>query len=214
MEPTIYKPSIYKGAGVYKNGGSGGGGGGETVEIGGKTYPVVTIGSQKWIGYNLDYAPDGVNIGGDGEISTPNAWYYSNNETYYGFNNKKYGLLYNHAAVEFISSILPPDLKVPEKSDIDELISYIGNNEGFKLKSPYDWNGGYGKDEFNFFALPSGLRNYSGTFQYVITGAYFWTNTLASTDFYYDFEIKANDYTIISNNYKTNSYSLRLLKTS
>lgn len=28
MEPTIYKPSIYKGAGIYKNGGGGGGGGG------------------------------------------------------------------------------------------------------------------------------------------------------------------------------------------
>lgn len=28
MEPTIYKPSIYKGAGIYKNGAGGGGGGG------------------------------------------------------------------------------------------------------------------------------------------------------------------------------------------
>ena len=27
MEPTIYKPSIYKGAGIYKNGAAGGGGG-------------------------------------------------------------------------------------------------------------------------------------------------------------------------------------------
>ena len=26
MEPTIYKPSIYKGAGIYKAGGAGGGG--------------------------------------------------------------------------------------------------------------------------------------------------------------------------------------------
>lgn len=28
MEPTIYKPSIYKGTGIYKNGANGGGGGG------------------------------------------------------------------------------------------------------------------------------------------------------------------------------------------
>lgn len=28
MEPTIYKPSIYKGAGIYKTGTEGGGGGG------------------------------------------------------------------------------------------------------------------------------------------------------------------------------------------
>lgn len=34
MEPTIYKPSIYKGAGIYKNGTSGGGGGGTvTMEL-------------------------------------------------------------------------------------------------------------------------------------------------------------------------------------
>lgn len=31
MEPTIYKPSIYKGAGIYKNGESGSGGGGGVV---------------------------------------------------------------------------------------------------------------------------------------------------------------------------------------
>ena len=37
MEPTIYKPSIYNGAGIYNNGAGGGGGGGgeETVTIGG-----------------------------------------------------------------------------------------------------------------------------------------------------------------------------------
>ena len=32
MEPTIYKPSIYNGAGIYKNGATGGGGGGEYIE--------------------------------------------------------------------------------------------------------------------------------------------------------------------------------------
>lgn len=31
MEPTIYKPSIYKGAGIYKIGSEGGGGGGDLV---------------------------------------------------------------------------------------------------------------------------------------------------------------------------------------
>lgn len=33
MEPTIYKPSIYKGAGVYNTGAEGGGGGGEIAAI-------------------------------------------------------------------------------------------------------------------------------------------------------------------------------------
>ena len=214
MEPTIYKPSIYKGAGIYKIGAEGGGGeGGETVEIDGKLYPVVTIGSQKWLGLNLDYAPVGVNIGGAGEIGTPNAWYYSDNEPYYGFDNKKYGLLYNHAALEFISNILPSYLKVPEKSDFETLISYIGNNEGDKLKSPYDWSNGYGKDEFNFFALPSGSRNTSGTFQYVNLVKYLWTQTRASTNFYYDLELDRTGNTNISNNYKNNAFSIRLLKT-
>lgn len=33
MEPTIYKPSIYKGAGIYKTGTEGGGGGGDNVFV-------------------------------------------------------------------------------------------------------------------------------------------------------------------------------------
>lgn len=214
MEPTIYKPTIYNAPTIYKTGaeGGGGGGGGETVEIGGKVYPVVTIGTQKWLGLNLDYAPDGINIGGAGEIYTPNAWYYSNNEPYYGFNNKKYGLLYNHAAIELISSILPPNFKVPEKSDFDILISYIGNNDGIKLKSPYDWSSGYGKDEFKFSALPSGLRNYNGSYLYISTNLFLWTKTLQSSEFYYDFELDNDGNTTISSNYKTNAFALRLLK--
>ena len=32
MEPTIYKPSIYKGAGIYNTGANGGGGGGDNYK--------------------------------------------------------------------------------------------------------------------------------------------------------------------------------------
>ena len=46
MEPTIYKPSIYNGNGIYKNGATGGGGGGvEGVEILGNLYKTKKIGN-------------------------------------------------------------------------------------------------------------------------------------------------------------------------
>lgn len=41
MEPTIYKPSIYKGAGVYKAGAEGGGGGVGPLIIDGQEYGVI-----------------------------------------------------------------------------------------------------------------------------------------------------------------------------
>ena len=61
MEPTIYKPSIYKGAGIYKNGDNGGGGGGGDlpeeyqkllyVYINGTADPIIN--SNSWI-YQFD----------------------------------------------------------------------------------------------------------------------------------------------------------------
>lgn len=184
MEPTIYKPSIYKGAGIYNNGaGGGGGGGGETVEIGGKVYPVVTMGSQKWITYNLDYIPAGVNVGGSGEISTPNAWYYNNNETLYGWNNKKYGLLYNFAAGEIVNSSLTDGWRVPSKSDYESLISFIGgNSEGKKIRSPYDWTTNLGEGLLNFNLLPGGLRWAHDSWQYVGTQAHLSSSTKSGSN--------------------------------
>lgn len=206
------KPAIYNAPSVYMLGGSGGGGGGETVEIAGKTYPVVTIGAQKWIGYNLDYVPDGVNVGGSGEISTPNAWYYSNNATRFGWNNKKYGLLYNFAAVNIVNSSLSDGWRVPSKPDLESFISFLGgSSEGKKIRSPYDWSSDLGEDLFNFSLLPCGLRWAHDAFQYIGTSAYLATTTTAGGNYFYQLELSGYSFNFSQIN-KASAFSIRLVK--
>ena len=53
MEPTIYKPSIYKGAGIYKTGAEGGGGGGYLPE-GYKKITYLETDGTSFCQYNLD----------------------------------------------------------------------------------------------------------------------------------------------------------------
>lgn len=202
------KQTIYKASGVYKEAG----GGGETVEIGGKVYPVVTMGSQKWIAYNLDYVPAGVNVGGSGEISTPNAWYYNNNETLYGWNNKKYGLLYNFAAGEIVNASLTDGWRVPSKNDYESLISFLGGNgEGKKIRSPYDWTLDLGEGLLNFNLLPGGLRWGHDSWQYIGIGAYLSTRTTAD---YNRFKILSlSVYTFSWNEISQSSaFTIRLVK--
>lgn len=207
-------PTIHNGESIYNTGaGGGGGGGGETVEIDSKTYPVVTMGSQKWIAYNLDYVPAGVTIGGSGsDIITAHAWYYNNDEARYGWNNKKYGLLYNMAAMEIVSSSLTDGWRVPTKADFESLISFLGGTgEGKKIRSPYDWNNDLGEGLFNLNILPCGIRDNSGSFGYLGTQAVFCTTTHNGANFTYQLNLAG--YTLSTyNSYKGNSFSIRLVK--
>lgn len=57
-EPTIYKPSIYKGNGIYKNGAGGGGGGGGILPEGYTQIEKVTIGDND---YYLNFNKNGSN---------------------------------------------------------------------------------------------------------------------------------------------------------
>lgn len=109
-KPSIYNessvfnaPTVYNAQSVYNVGG----GGGEIteVEIGGKIYPVVKIGNLYWISQNLDLKLD-IPIGVSGRPYTAAAWYYNNSESTYGWNGRKFGLLYNGACIDIINSYL------------------------------------------------------------------------------------------------------------
>ena len=79
-------------------------GGGELKEIviGGKTYPVVKIGNLYWTAQNIDYVDHNILLGGTPtyDYNNSHAWYYNNDENEFGWNGKKFGLLYNNLAVE------------------------------------------------------------------------------------------------------------------
>ena len=246
MEPTIYKPSIYKGAGIYKAGAAGGGGAvaittkmidsevgikvvdengyvGATLtdyfphvgntyynnyaivvegadfsqsglgrvtfitpgsaDIGGRTYRTVNIGGVTWLAENLDFKFSGCNIGGSGTPSTPNAWYYNNDEATYGIDGtRKCGLLYNWYACKLLNdnrSELVPGWHVPTNDEWTALANAVGGTStaGTKLKAAnVSWATSWGgTDDYGFGVLPAG--HFDGSFRSVGSGANFWTIT-------------------------------------
>ena len=165
MEPTIYKPGTYKTPGVYKGAGGiykgrgvyndGAGGTIPEIEIEGRNYPVVKIGNLLIMAENLD-APGNLPIGGTPSyiINTAHAYYYLNDESTYGYNGRKYGLLYNGYSSTFINSIIPDGWRLPTKSDFQQIIDEIGAANGNKLKLDKYWPN-VGDNETGFSAPPS-----------------------------------------------------------
>lgn len=284
MEPTIYKPSIYKGAGIYKDGAEGGGGGsvggittkmidsevgikvvdengyvGATLtdyfphvgntyynnyaivvegadfsqsglgrvtfitpgsaDIGGRTYRTVNIGGVEWLAENLDFKFSGCNIGGSDTPSTPNAWYYNNDEATYGIDGvRKCGLLYNWYAAKLLNDnrdSLIPGWHVPTNDEWTALANAVGGTDvaGTRLKAAnVSWATSWGgTDDYGFGVLPAGL--YHGSFSLVGSYALFWTITESGGNAYRRFfdtgaTMGQNTFT------KNYGYSVRLVKDS
>jgi uncharacterized protein (TIGR02145 family) len=138
------------------------------VSVGSDTraYPTVQIGNLIWTTENIDYKWNGLHIAtGNREYSgdTPYGSYYGNNESTYGVNGKKYGLLYNYPAAEYINSILTNGWRVATASDFSALFnSAVVNNDQSKLRTTTEWTTP-GTNTSGFSALPCGLRAYSGS---------------------------------------------------
>ena len=167
-----------------------------TATIGGRVYRTVTIGGVTWLAENLDYKFSGCGIGGSGTPSTPNAWYYNNDEATYGIDGiRKCGLLYNWYAVKLLNdnrSEFIPGWHVPTNDEWTALANAVGGTSvaGTRLKSldgaadgswPSSWGG---TDDYGFNALPSGGRLVN--FGNIGTTAAFWnlTDTGGSTSGY------------------------------
>ena len=214
MEPTIYKPGayktpgiyngaggIYKGRGVYKDGEQ------EFVEIGGKKYPVVTIGSLKWIAKNLDWNFD------------ENGTYYDNDAATYGSSGLDFGLLYLWSSVDSLAPLLPTGWRVATRADFSNLFSEV-SNEAAKLKTPTMW--GYtGTNDFSWNGVPSGhysdyLGKYEGAYlnpNGALLGMDFWTSEPDSSSNAYDVYYRDGN-TSFSNgdDRKLDRYSVRIVK--
>jgi len=114
---------------------------------GGGSYsgPIVTIGSQKWMGKNLDRA-------------TANSKCYANSAD----SCAKYGRLYTWSDAK---TACPSGWHLPTDDEWQTLVDYAGGDTvaGGKLKSTSGWyNNGNGTNAFGFSALPGGLGGYSG----------------------------------------------------
>lgn len=186
-------------------------------EIGGKTYRTVTIGSQTWLAENLDFKFSGCNIGGSELPSTPNVWYYKNDEATYGWEGKKYGLLYNWYAVKLLNdnkSTLIPGWHVPSTTEWDALANAVGgaSTAGTVLKSTTEWASGAGTDDYGFTAFPSG--GYNGSFYVTGTYARFWTPVEDSGKYAFSRDFSEGASLILNNGDKHDGYSIRLVKDS
>ena len=139
-----------------------------SVEIGGRSYPVVQIGNQLWMAENLDYKWSGLNIGINPNVQS--AVYYNNDEATYGINGYKCGLLYNSNATDYLesnkSTLLPSGWRVPSLTDFTTLKNYINDasNDGYKLsRSGLDWAPNWdGSDDFGFSMMPAGQCGWDG----------------------------------------------------
>lgn len=190
-----------------------------TTTIGGRVYRTVTIGGVTWLAENLDYKFSGCGIGGGGTPTTPNAWYYNNDEATYGIDGvRKCGLLYNWYAVKFLndnSSDLIPGWHVPTNDEWTALENAVGGTgvAGTRLKAAnVDWVSSWGgTDDYGFAVLPAGY--YNGSFYDVGSYARFWTMTESGSNAYNrGFGTGATVYQYTY--YKDGGFSVRLVKDS
>lgn len=190
-----------------------------TTTIGGRVYRTVTIGGATWLAENLDYKFSGCGIGGGGTPTTPNAWYYNNDEATYGIDGvRKCGLLYNWYACKLLNdnrSDLIPGWHVPTNDEWTALANAVGGTgvAGTRLKAAnVDWATSWGgTDDYGFGVLPAGYFN--GSFYNVGSFAYFWTITESGSSAYYRyFDTGATMGQSTRNKYC--GYSVRLVKDS
>jgi len=164
----------------------------QVIDIDGNVYNVVTIGTQDWLVENLkvthyrngDPIPNVTNAA-EWELLSTGA--YCNYENLLS-NGTTYGRLYNWYAVNDNRQIAPEGWHVPSDPEWNVLIDFLGDvsNAGGKLKEAglthwKDPNHG-ATNSSGFTALPAGLRNFAGGFEYIIWGCGFWSTTFENDD--------------------------------
>ena len=163
----------------------------QVTDIDGNTYKTVIIGTQEWMGENLnvEHYRNGDTIP---EAKTKEEWLkYGNEKTgcwcYYEndpINGEKYGKLYNWYAVNDYRRLAPEGWHVPNDTEWQTLVDTLGGDEvaGEKMKSISSWfENGNGTNESGFTAFPGGGRYY-GLFNTIIKYGWFWSATEISSD--------------------------------
>jgi len=183
------------------------------VDYDGNVYDTVKIGTQVWLKQSLKTTH--YSNGDPITLVTNNAtWASLTTEAYCWYNNDyaaygvTYGALYNWYAVSDSRNICPVGWHVPNDTEWNTLITYLGSNSGGKMKETgiTHWsapNTG-ATNESGFNGLPSGFRQEAdGSFGYV--GYYFecWGSTESNAS-------SANDHELYYNN--TGVYSVSLSK--
>lgn len=150
-------------------------------KIGDKYYKTVKIGNLQWMCENLDYKWDGLEIGTENLLSNdiPVAAYRDNDESTWGWNNRKCGLYYNHIAMVAmigepwsdppVPGVLPDGWRLPSDDEYDALMEYIKDeNDVYRVDklfvpdcnwSPYSKPADAKMNETGLSLLPCGYYN-------------------------------------------------------
>lgn len=157
-------------------------------DIDDNSYSIVKIGNQKWLSENLK-----VTKFNDGTI-IPNIvddlkWSQTTTPAYCRYDNavNDYGCLYNVNCINMTKEICPTGWTVPNRSDWNTLINYLGNGKtaGAKLmeKGTSHWDNDYGaSNESGFTALGNGFRIKTGRYTNIKKQALWWTSENSSAD--------------------------------
>ena len=139
------KPSIYNAQSVYNQGGGGGGGGGGLPEgyvlIGNKPYRTVQVGSQLWLGDDLELTWDGLVMNNATSSNDQMMAHPPMNQQYMGGQ----GLHYNWRAAKYIDdhrSELCPGWRVPSRTDMVNLKNFISSDGKKLMYLPGNWQDG------------------------------------------------------------------------
>ena len=214
-------------------------GDGTVTDIDGNVYHTVKIGNQVWSVENLRTTKynDGTAIplvtdgGRWANLTTPGYCWYDND-----INHKsKYGALYNWYAVD-TKKLAPKGWHVPTDEEWTILEKYLiangynwggkieGNKIAKSLAAKTDWKtdtdpGTIGNDltrnnRSGFSALPGGFRYYSGGFNYIGYGGYWWSATEDDASVAYDRGLYYDLGDLLRYNYygKSCGFSVRLLR--
>jgi uncharacterized protein (TIGR02145 family) len=140
----------------------------------GQSYRTVTVGTQKWMAENLNYASD-------------SSFCYAADTA----NCTRYGRLYRWSAASGLSAsydttfsgavgpgVCPSGWHLPSESEWNTLTDYVDSSvsaRSLRSRGPI-WSG-KGSDTYGFRAIPGGNRYSDGSFDLLENAAYFWTST-------------------------------------
>ncbi len=164
---------------------------GEVItDVDGNSYLTVTIGTQVWMGENLKTTKyqNGDDIGTttpvtldiSSEDNPKYQWSYEGNED----NVNEFGRLYTWHATTDERNVCPDGWHIPTEEEWKTLFEFIGG-EGYgggKLKSLLVWEypNTAATNEYEFSALPGGMRYANGSFDHMYSLGCWWTSTRSS----------------------------------
>lgn len=155
-------------------------------DINGNVYRTIKYGMQEWTASNLNVntfrngdviqeaktKEEWIKAGSDGKP----AWCYFKNNIE---NGKKYGKLYNWHAINDPRGLAPAGWRIPINNDWMTLIKNLLGVDyaGPKMKNITGWKSKNGVNKIGFSALPAGVRDENGEFNFLGTVGQWWSNT-------------------------------------